>query len=69
MGGLRRSFSSRNCTNWPSSSSVRAILPYANECEEILVIVFIPHAQRERGKVIRVGVHNIISECTVVLSL
>ena len=28
-GGLQRSFSSKNRHNWPSSSSVRAILPYA----------------------------------------
>ena len=28
-GGLQRSFSSKNCPNWPSSSSVRAILLYA----------------------------------------
>ena len=28
-GGLRRSPSSKNCPNRPSSSSIRAILPYA----------------------------------------
>ena len=28
-GGLQQLFSSKNRPNWPSSSSIRAILPYA----------------------------------------
>ena len=37
LGELQRSILSKNCTNWPSSSSVRAILPYAKWTEQTLV--------------------------------